>query len=327
MKELMHVTFAPHIKSNMDTFRIMLLVILSLLPSVIISIINYGLHAFYLYIFCIFSAVILEYVFCKIQGKESTINDLSAVLTGLLFALTLPPKLPLWVAFVGIFFAIIVGKMVFGGIGQNPFNPALVGRTVILISFPTFMTSFDNPSYSSIDALSGATMLLDAKDSLLSSGIINNLDIDYFHYMILSSGGSLGEISPIALILAGFFLIYKKIISWHIPVAFITSVFVFTFLLHAIDNNITISPYKHILSGGLLLGAFFMATDYPSSPMFPVSKILFGMGCGILTVSIRVYGGYPEGVGFAILIMNAFTPVLDRFFKPRVFGDRDEQIF
>lgn len=326
MKQLMNVTFAPHIRSDMDTFKIMLFVILSLMPAVVLSIINYGLYSFTLYAVCIISALLLEHIFCKIQGKKTTINDLSAVLTGLLLALTLPPDLPLWTAFIGIFFAIIVGKMVFGGIGQNPFNPALTGRMVLLVSFPSLMTSFREPLYSNIDALSGATMLGNAKTDLSVYGVINHINIDY-HQLLVSAGGSLGEISPLALIIGGLFLMYKKIISWHIPVFFTGTVFVFTFILNSLDTGITISPYNHILSGGLLLGAFFMATDYSTTPMFAAGKILFGIGCGILTVCIRVYGGYPEGVGFAILIMNAFTPLFDKIFKPKVFGDRDEQLF
>lgn len=326
MKQLMNVTFAPHIRSGMNTFKIMLFVIISLLPSVILSIINYGIYTLTLYAVCIISAVFLEHIFCKIQGIKTTINDLSAVLTGLLFALTLPPYLPLWTAFIGIFFAIIVAKMVFGGIGQNPFNPALTGRMVLLISFPALMTSFQNPLYSTIDTLSGATMLGSAKTDLSIYGIINHINIDYYQ-LLISTGGSLGEISPLALIIGGLFLMYNKIISWHIPASFIGTVFVMTYILNSIDANITILSYNHIISGGLLLGAFFMATDYSTSPMFPAGKIIFGIGCGILTVCIRVYGGYPEGVGFAILIMNAFTPLLDKVFRPKVFGDRDEQFF
>ena len=223
MKQLMNVTFAPHIRSSMDTFKIMLFVIISLLPAVIISIINYGLYALTLYAVCIISAVFLEHIFCKIQGRKTTINDLSAVLTGLLLALTLPPGLPLWTAFIGVFFAIIAGKMVFGGLGQNPFNPALTGRMVLLISFPALMTSFQEPLYSNIDALSGATMLGNAKTDLSAYGIINHINIDY-HQLLISAGGSLGEISPLALIIGGLFLMYKRIISWHIPVSFIGTV-------------------------------------------------------------------------------------------------------
>ena len=208
MKQLMNVTFAPHIRSSMDTFKIMLFVIISLLPAVIISIINYGLYAFTLYAACIISAVFLEHIFCKIQGIKTTINDLSAVLTGLLFALTLPPNLPLWTAFIGVFFAIIVAKMVFGGIGQNPFNPALTGRIVLLVSFPALMTSFQAPLYSNIDVLSGATILGNAKTDLSAYGIINHINIDY-HQLLISAGGSLGEISPLALIIGGLFLMYK----------------------------------------------------------------------------------------------------------------------
>ena len=326
MKQLMNVTFAPHIRSSMDTFKIMLFVILALMPSVIISIINYGLYSLTLYAVCIISAILLEHIFCKIQGKKTTINDLSDALTGLLLAMTLPPHLPLWTAFIGVFFSIVVGKMVFGGIGQNPFNPALTGRMVLLVSFPALMTSFNMPAYSNIDTLSGATMLGSAKTDLSAYGIINHINIDY-HQLLISTGGSLGEISPLALILGGIFLMYKKIISWHIPVSFIGTVFILTLILNNIDSNITISSYNHVISGGLLLGAIYMATDYSTSPMYWSGKVLFGIGCGILTTVIRVYGGYPEGVCFAVLIMNAFTPLIDKFFKPKVFGDRDEQLF
>ena len=209
MKQLMNVTFAPHIRSSMDTFKIMLFVIISLLPAVIISIINYGLYAFTLYAACIISAVFLEHIFCKIQGIKTTINDLSAVLTGLVFALTLPPNLPLWTAFIGVFFAIIVAKMVFGGIGQNPFNPALTGRIVLLVSFPALMTSFQAPLYSNIDVLSGATILGNAKTDLSAYGIINHINIDY-HQLLISAGGSLGEISPLALIIGAYTCIFYR---------------------------------------------------------------------------------------------------------------------
>lgn len=326
MKELMNVTFAPHVRSDMTTSNIMLYVIIALLPAVVLSIINYGLYAFTLYGVCILSALLFEYIFCKIQGKKSSITDLSAVVTGLLFTMTLPPSLPIWAAIVGIFFAIVVGKMVFGGIRQNPFNPALTGRMILLVSFPVQMTSFQSPLYSSIDSLSGATILGNVKTDLSTYGYFSHYPID-IDYLLFTAGGSLGEISPVALIAGGLFLLYKQIISWHIPVSFIATVFIFTFILNQVDDNITISAYHHVLSGGLLLGAFFMATDYSTSPMFNTGKIIFGIGCGFLTVAIRVYGGYPEGVGFAILIMNAFVPMLDKFFKPNVFGDRDEKLF
>ena len=326
MKELINVTFAPHVRSNMTTSTIMLYVIAALMPSVVLSVINYGLYGLTLYGVCVSAALLFEHTFCVIQGKKSSIKDLSAVVTGLLFAMTLPPTLPLWTAVVGVFFAIVVGKMVFGGIGQNPFNPALTGRMVLLVSFPALMTSFQRPVYTTIDALSGATILGNAKTDIATYGYISHFPID-INYLLFTAGGSLGEISLIALIIGGLLLLYKQIISWHIPVTFIGTVFIFTFILNQIDGNITISSFHHVFSGGLLLGAFFMATDYSISPMFIVGKIIFGIGCGFLTVIIRVYGGYPEGVGFAILIMNAFVPMLDKFFRPNVFGDRDEKLF
>ena len=326
MKELMNVTFAPHIRNHMTTSTIMLYVIAALIPSVVLSVINYGLYVLTLYGICISAALLFEHIFCVIQGKKSSIKDLSAVVTGLLFTMTLPPALPIWAAVIGVFFAIVVGKMVFGGIGQNPFNPALTGRMVLLVSFPALMTSFQRPVYTTIDALSGATILGNAKTDISTYGYISHFPID-INYMLFTAGGSIGEISPIAIIIGGLLLLYKQIISWHIPITFIGTVFIFTFILNQIDSNMTISAYHHVFSGGLLLGAFFMATDYSTSPMFTVGKIIFGIGCGFLTVIIRVYGGYPEGVGFAILIMNAFVPMLDKFFRPNVFGDRDEKLF
>lgn len=318
-RHLFSVSFAPHIKTDRSTEKIMKLVILSLMPSVIVSILYYGVYSLFLYLSCIIFCVLFEHLFCKIQGRYSSIRDYSAVLTGLLLAMTLPPSLPVWTACIGSFFAIVIGKMVFGGIGQNPFNPALTGRMILLISFPALMTSWNVPSFLPADAVSGATVLGNAKTDLSLNGVISHIDFDFMN-LLISNGGSLGEISPLLLILGGLFLMYKRVISYHIPLAFILTVFLLSGVIYLFDKNVTVSPFVHVLSGGLLLGAFFMATDYSTSPMFNMGKIVFGIFCGVLTVAIRVYGGYPEGAGFAILIMNAFTPLLDKFFKPKVFG-------
>lgn len=324
-KHLFSVSFAPHIRNKMKTETVMKLVIISLLPSVIISIISYGIYSLVLYLTCILFSVLFEHIFCKIEGKYSTIRDYSAVLTGLLLAMTLPPSLPVWTAVIGCFFAIVVGKMVFGGLGQNLFNPALTGRMILLISFPALMTSWTLPNILPYDALSGATVLGIAKTDISMNGAVNHIGFEISR-LFISMGGSMGEISPFALFLGGLFLIYKRVISYHIPFAFILTVFILSSIIYLFDNNATVTPVYHLLSGGLILGAFFMATDYTTSPMFTGGKILFGAGCGILTVAIRVYGGYPEGVGFAILIMNSFTPLLDKLFKPKIFGAGYEKV-
>ncbi len=321
------IYFAPHVVSNESVSSIMKLVIFALTPTILLSILYYGFNALIQYGVAILSCIFFEWIFCKIQKKASTINDFSAVVTGILLVMCMPIFIPLWITILGSFVSIVIGKMVFGGLGQNPFNPALVGRTFLLISFLPQMTSWSNINDTIftngffVDSVSGATTLGIAKNALVTGEIINlPTFLDNFIYL----SGSLGEVSAITILLGGIFLIYKKVISWHIPVIFIATVFIFSGLIWLFNKESVLDPVTQILSGGLFLGAFFMATDYSSSPMYVKGKIIFAISCGIITVLIRIYGGYPEGVAFAILIMNAFVPIFDKYLKPKPFGIKYE---
>jgi len=244
--------------------------------------------------------------------------DGSAALTGLLLAMNLPSNLPVWIIVIGSLVAIGIGKMTYGGLGNNPFNPALVGRVFLLISFPVQMTSWPIPepfSASYLDAATGATTLAMMKSH--ATDIPSFIDL-----FIGKMSGSLGEVSALALIAGLVYLLAKKIISWHIPVSILVTVFAFTGILHLVNPELYASPLLHLLSGGLMLGAIFMATDYVTSPMNPRGMMVYGVGIGVITVVIRVFGAYPEGVSFAILIMNAFTPLINTYIKPKRFGEK-----
>ncbi len=294
----------PHIKSAITTKEIMLATFLSLVPAGIWGIYKFGAHAGYVVFTSIFSCILFEYIAQRfIFKKKVMISDGSAALTGLLMAYCLPPDIPLWQVFIGAFFAIFIAKECFGGIGFNVFNPALVGRAVLLSSFPSAMTKFQ------IDGITSATPL-----GILKEGPVTQ----FSSYTVLFLGeipGSIGEVSKVLLFLGALFLLYRRIISWRIPITFILTVAVLSIPFKR-------DPIMEILSGGLVLGAFFMATDYVTSPLFSKGKIIFGIGCGALTVFIRNLGSYPEGVCYAILIMNIFVPLIDRFTRPRVFGVR-----
>ena len=327
MIESRPVYFSPHAVSGESVQRIMAFVCIALVPSIILSILFYGYTALIQYIVGTVSCVFFEWIFCLFLRRPSSIKDGSAVVTGLLLVMTLPPFIPLWMTVIGSFISVVVGKMVFGGLGQNPFNPALVGRTALLMSFPHHMTSWSQAGQTIftegffIDSVSGATVLGLAKDSYTSDTV--QMIPSIFNNSFTMSG-SLGEISALALLLGGLFLIYKQVISWRIPVYFIGTVFLLSSIIWLFNRGTVMDPVTQILSGGLFLGAFFMATDYSSSPLHNRGKVIFAIGCGVITVLIRLYGGYPEGVGFAILIMNAFVPLLDRYFKPVPFGMRYE---
>lgn len=317
------IYFAPHVVSGDNIATIMKLVIIALLPTIILSIIYFGYNGLLQYFVGIVSCVVFEAIYCKISKKPLTIKDYSAVVTGILLVMCMPVFIPVWATILGSFVAIIISKMIFGGLGQNPFNPALVGRTFLLISFLPQMTFWVTPKETIffngffVDAVSSATILGVAKNAYT-----NGLNIEPFsiidNYIYLS--GSLGEVSVITLLLGGIFLIYKKVITWHVPVIFIGTVFIFSGVIWFFNQKEVLDPFTQILSGGLFLGAFFMATDYSSSPLYVKGKIIFAIGCGVITVLIRLYGGYPEGVAFAILIMNAFAPLLDKYLKPEPFG-------
>lgn len=327
---LLQFSGSPHIHTDESVKKIMWTVVIALIPTMIFSFLFFGIDAIVLTLVSVLSCVFVEWLIQKflLKGK-TTILDGSAVITGLLLAFNLPSSLPIWMVIVGAIVAIGVAKMTFGGLGNNPFNPALVGRVFLLISFPQQMTTWPKPHYwftqPSVvtDATTGATPL-----GMIKTGIAQGQDVSqlmdtlptYVQMLLGERGGSLGEVAALAIIAGGLFMLIRKVISWHIPVAFIGSAFVFAAILHLVNANIYIPPSYHILSGGLLLGAIFMATDMVTSPMSNWGKIIFGIGCGVLTIIIRVAGSYPEGVSFAILIMNALVPLINKGFKPKRFG-------
>lgn len=322
------VSSSPHVHDRVRINKIMMLVVIALAPAALLSIYLFGLPAFKVIVISIASAVFFEWASRRVMKRSNTIGDYSAVVTGLLLALNLPSTAPWWLVVVGNLFAIVIAKQIYGGLGYNPFNPALVGRVVLLISFPVQMTAhWVMPSRWGTNAVTTATPLGKAKESLLSLG---HIDVhltrtDVVNLLIGNRAGCIGEVSVVLLLAGGLFLIYKRVISWHIPVAFIGTVWVMTDIFHMIDPTRYADPSFHVITGGLFLGAFFMATDYVTSPITHKGMIIFGVGCGVLTVIIRLFGAYPEGVSFAILLMNALTPLIDRATNPVVFGSRKKK--
>ena len=328
MNNYLTVSPSPHIYGNYSVNKLMLGVVIALLPALGVSIVMYGIGAIIVTVVSIASCLLFEYLIQKFVLKtEVRISDGSAVVTGLLLAFNVPSNLPWWILIIGSLVAIGIGKMTFGGLGNNPFNPALVGRVFLLISFPVQMTVYPVPKgfhSSYIDAATGPTPLGIIKEGLKRGDSMSDLMHkvpDYFDLLIGKLGGSMGEIAGLALILGFLYMLYKKIISWHIPVSVILSVFIFTGILWLVNPDKYADPLFHILTGGILLGAIFMATDYVTSPMNPAGMLIFGAGIGIITVIIRVFGSYPEGVSFAILIMNGFVPIINRYVKPQHFGE------
>jgi Na+-translocating ferredoxin:NAD+ oxidoreductase subunit D len=327
MSNLLTISPSPHIGTEQSVNKLMYGVLLSLVPAFLVSLYLFGAGALVVTIVSIASCVIFEAVIQKyILKTEVRISDGSAMVTGVLLAFNLPSNLPWWMILVGALFAIGVGKMTYGGLGNNPFNPALVGRVFLLISFPVQMTSWPLP-YSSrmhyLDAATGATPLGVLKEAIRNGGAIPEIMKqlpDHTQLFLGQMGGSLGEVSAFALILGFLWLLYKKIITWHIPVCMVTTIFIFTGILWMLDPSKNASPVFHILTGGVMLGAIFMATDLVTSPMTKPGMVLFAVGIGIITVVIRVFGSYPEGVSFAILIMNAFVPLINKYIKPTRFG-------
>jgi electron transport complex protein RnfD len=303
------VASSPHIMEDITTTKIMSLVIAGLLPSFAVSVYIYGARAMFLTFVCIASCVGFEYLYKKKMKQESTIHDLSAAVTGLILALNLPVSFPYWQAVIGCFVAIIIVKQLFGGIGQNFANPAVTARVVLLVSFATPMTTWPRAEriFLSTDAVSGATPLgLFARQEFDS--LPSNLDL-----FLGTVSGAMGETSAAALLVGGLFLIYKRVISPVIPLSFLGTMVLFS-VLAGVD------PLFQILAGGAMIGAFFMATDYATTPVTTGGKIIFGIGCGLLTMLIRLYGSYPEGVSFAILLMNIVTPHIDALSRRRLYG-------
>jgi len=292
-------------------------VVLSLLPAGVWGVYAFGLNALWVIITAILSAVATEIILQKFSNKKITVLDGSAFLTGLLLAYNLPAGVPLWIPAAGSIFAIFVGKFVFGGLGKNIFNPALAGRAFLMASWPVYMTTFSKPFNTSggVDAITSATPLMLLKEGK-TVGNINYLDL-----FLGNKGGCIGEVCIIALLLGAAFLFVKKYISWHIPLTYIATVGIFTFIFGK-SGLFSGDWLFYILSGGLILGAFFMATDYVTSPLTNKGQVIFGIGCGLLTVIIRLWGGYPEGVCYAILIMNAAVPLIDRYTRTRIYGTK-----
>ena len=328
MEKKLIVSPSPHVHGGDSTTRLMRDVLIALLPAFVVSVVVYGLSALLVTAIAVASCVLFEYLIQRFMLKgPSTIGNCSAVLTGLLLAFNLPNNIPIGLIVIGSLVAIGIGKMTFGGLGRNLFNPALVGRVFLLIAFPVQMTSFGTPgntvAAATVDAMSGATPLAYVKEALKSgvsvSDIMPNLPSSTDMLLGLHAG-SLGEIGALALILGFAYLLIRKVITWHIPVTIVATMAAFAAILHFASPEQFIGPAFHVLAGGTLLGAIFMATDYVTSPMVPKAMVIYAIGIGLLTVLIRTFGAYPEGMSFAILIMNAVVPLLNKYIKPRRFG-------
>jgi len=327
MNNILNVSPSPHLSSPETTRRLMYGVVIALIPALAASIYYFGMGAIIVTLTSVLSCVAVEYLIQKfILKTRPSVTDGSAVVTGLLLAFNVPSNLPIWIIIIGAIISIGVAKMTFGGLGSNPFNPALVGRVFLLISFPVQMTSWPVPSgfrTGYLDAVTGATPLgiltegVKAGESVASlmEKVPTHMQL-FYGYM----GGSMGEIAAAALIIGGIYMLWKKIISWHIPVSILVTVALFTGILWLADPTKYADPGFHLLTGGIMLGAIFMATDYVTSPMTHKGMIIYGVGIGVITVLIRTWGAYPEGVSFAILIMNALVPLLNMYIKPKRFG-------
>ena len=319
------VSLSPHVHSGDSVQKNMYGVIIALLPALLVSFYMFGLGAAVVTLTSVAACVFFEWAITKfILKKEAcTICDGSAALTGLLLAFNLPSNLPIWIIIIGALVAIGIGKMTFGGLGCNPFNPALVGRIFLLISFPVQMTSWPAVQQwaSYLDAETGATPL--ALMKMAVKGDVNALNQlpDSLSLFMGNNPGCIGEVSALALLLGLCYMLWKKIISWHIPVSIIATVFVFAGVMNLINPEAYASPLAHLFTGGLMLGAIFMATDYVTSPMTHKGMSIYGISIGFLTVVIRNFGAYPEGMSFAIFIMNAFTPLINTYCKPKRFGE------
>ena len=328
MSNILNISPSPHAHGKETTRKLMFGVVVSLMPALFTSVFYFGVGALIVTATSVSSCIIFEYLIQRfILKKPISITDGSALVTGLLLAFNLPSNIPVFIIVIGSLVAIGIAKMTFGGLGNNPFNPALVGRVFMLISFPVQMTSWPVPAGISsgyTDAITGATPLAVIKEGIKNGESLSQLmeKVPTTVQMLIGKmGGSIGEVAALALLIGFAYLLYRKIITWHIPVSVIGSVAVFTTILWLVKPESNADPLFHLLSGGLLLGAIFMATDYVTSPMNPKAMIIYGCGIGILTVIIRVWGAYPEGISFAILIMNAFVPLMNAYIKPKRFGE------
>lgn len=324
---LLSISASPHVHGDNSVKKIMWGVVYAMVPALLVSIYYFGLDAVRVTLIAVAASIVFEWLFQKylIKGAD-TYMDGSAVITGVLLAFNVPSNLPWWIIVIGALVAIGMGKMSFGGLGKNVFNPALVGRVFLLISFPVQMTSWPKASPITdgiVDALTGPTPLGIVKEGLDAGLTVEQVMAQLPSFMeqfIGGIGGSLGEVSALALLLGGFYMLYKKIITWEIPVSILLTVVIFSGIFWLIDPTYYVNPLFHLLTGGMMLGAIFMATDMVSSPMSRNGQLVFGVGIGLLTVIIRMWGAYPEGMSFAILLMNGLTPLLNNAFKPKRFG-------
>ena len=321
MNDLFHVSAAPHNRSLATTKSIMRDVVIALLPAGLFGIFNFGMHALMVTVITVLACILTEYIFCRIMKKSSSVGDYSAIVTGILLAFNVPANFPLWMAALGGIFAILVVKMLFGGIGQNFMNPALAARAFLLISFPVRMTDFAvekvtqtteyiQKGYAAVDGLSSATPL-----AALKAGE----SVDLLKMFLGQTGGTIGETSAIAILIGGAYLVFRKVISLRIPLAYIITVAVFVMIFGGRGFDVTYI-LAHVLGGGLLLGAFFMATDYVTSPITATGQIVFGICCGLLTGLFRLLGGTAEGVSYAIIFSNLLVPLIDKATRQRSFG-------
>jgi electron transport complex protein RnfD len=318
------VSVSPHVKDEESIAKIMWTVNFALLPAFIMAVYYFGPRAAYVTALCIATSVLSEYLFQRWLNKKITISDGSAFLTGLLLGMNLPPFVPFYIPLVGSFVAIVITKTLFGGLGYNIFNPALIGRAFLLLTWPKLMTKWYEPTaqFVGLDAKSTATPLGILKEEGLAKLVEHFGDKAGVYKSLFFGGtaGSLGETSAIALLIGAAILFYKRYITWHIPFSFLGTVAALAWIFGGKGALFTGDPVIHLLSGGLILGAFFMATDYVTCPTIRKGQIIFGIGCGAITMLIRLKGGFPEGVMFAILLMNCFAPLIDRNVKPEQFG-------
>lgn len=314
------VAASPHIHSPQSIQSLMRDVLIALVPAFSLSLLIYGLDVLRVTAIAVVSCVLVEYLIQRFLFKgANTVKNLSAVLTGVLLAFNLPSDIPWWIIVIGAVVAIGVAKMTFGGLGRNPFNPALVGRVFLLIAYPVQMTSFPKPiTPEFVDAFAGATPLAALKTQAIELG-----DVNFLNMLSGVMPGSLGEISAISLLVGGIYMIWRKVITWHVPVAVLGSMAVFAFIVALTQGGGALMyelPAFHLLAGGAMLGAIFMATDYVTSPMTAKGMLIYGVGIGVITMIIRQWGAYPEGMSFAILLMNSVTPLINKYVKPKRFG-------
>lgn len=306
----LRITTSPHIFPELNMMQMMKDVLIALMPAVALSLYFFRLPGLITYIVCIFSCLVTEWVIKKIKRQKNTLSDGSALVTAVLLAMIMPPALPVWMLFLSGVIAIALGKEVFGGLGHNVFNPALLSRAFLMAAFPVGLTTWNKPF--TLDALTSATPLGIAKFEQVST--------DFSRLFFGNVSGCLGETSALALIIGGIYLFYRKTIDYRVPAGFAGSVAVIAFLTHLVNPGLYMGPVFHLLAGGLLLGVFFMATDPVTSPVTKKGRWIFGIGCGVITMIIRLWGGLPEGVMYAILLMNAFTPIINRVTRPRRYG-------